>query len=509
MKKLLLLLLFPLALHAQEDGLGEYQSFRINPTDHAVYTMRTGVQVKVPGQPANIVNCFGGLHVHYFVDINGNAYAYDENTGTWTLVDTKVAKVAPSPSGTGAAIIHADGSLWAQGVQQKFPAGTVITDVWYNNEVLSLDSAGNVYRGTTKVSLPGPAKAIAAHQWAAHIVLRNGQILAYGPDYRYYGYALNQLSSAASSPIRVDQLYKLPAPITQISANYMTTYAILTDGSIWAWGENTSGTVGNGQETNMLATNPTYSAPWYNTPQWNLPASQGGALFQILPVQIGKGIQWAHLGRGTCYAMYMIAKDVNGHSYSWGRWKGLDLWNGVTGTTAQFNNQANQPNLFDVLIPTPIKDFATVTPPPPPANKPPVARIFNPDAKGMQYPGDTVMLYGDGSSDPDGTIVSYSYKQIGGPPSILVQSGANAMVFVTAVGDYTYQLTVTDDKGATGSDTGGAVIFRFPACPAPVVCPVCPPIPAPRTVTGVSINTGGQIVPLTQLLPFLLFTYSN
>lgn len=497
--KLLLLLLFPLALQAQEDGLGEYQSFRINPADHAVYTMRTGTQVKVPGQPANIVSCFGGLHVHYFVDVTGNIYAYDENASTWTLVDTKAVKVAPSPSGTGAAIIHADGSLWVQGVLQKFPAGTVITDVWYNNEVLSLDSAGNVYRGTTKVSLPGPAMAIAAHQWAAHILLRTGQLYAYGSDYRYYGYSLGQLSAVAASPIRVDQLYKLPAPIAQISANYMTTYYILTDGTMWSNGENTSGTVGNGQETNMIAAN--YSAPWYNSAQWNLPASQGGALFQILPVQIGPNIKWAHLGRGTCFAMYMIAKDVNGHSYSWGRWKGLDLWNGVTGTPDQYNSQDTKPNQFDVLVPTPIKDFATVTPPPPPVNKPPIAGFAF--TTPMVMPSDTITLDGSGSSDPDGLIATYTFAQVSGPPSVLVQAGAKATAYGTAAGVYVFRLTVVDNAGASTSTQNTVTVLPYPTCP------VCPPIPAPRTVTGVSINTGGQIVSLTQLLPFLLFTYSN
>jgi hypothetical protein len=525
MKKFLfLLLLSPLALQAQRPvGMGEYQSFLINPTDHAVYTMRTGVQVKVPGQPANIVNVFGGLHVHYFLDASGNVYAYDENVVTWKLVDTKVVKVAPAVGGTGFAAIHIDGSLWVQGVQQKLPAGTVITDVWYPNAVFALDSAGNVYSGNysgdksanilmqgtnspittgmAKVPLPSPAAMIAAHSWGAHFVLRNGQQYAGGQDTRYYGYGMGQLSAVPIAPIRVDQLYKLPAPIIQISASFMTTYAILSDRSMWAWGENTQGTVGNGQETNMLATTPNYSAPWYGLGPWTLPSSQGGALFQLLPTQIGKGIQWADLKRGTCYAMYEFAEDIKGTIYSWGRWKGLVLWNGVTGTSDQ---QANQPNLHDVLVPTPIKDFANVTPPPP-ANIPPTAVVFNIDSTVLSASGpDTVAIDGTHSFDKDGSISSYSWSVITGPSGAAIGGGATATGIFPSAGTYTVQLIVKDNAGAL--DTALAYVKVLPRTYPPPV--VCPPIPPQRSVLSVTITILGQDITVpASLIKFI--NYSN
>jgi hypothetical protein len=535
MKNLLLLLLFPLALQAQRIvGMGEYQSFILNQTDHQIYTMRTGAQIKVPGQPANIVKVFGGLHVHYAIDVNSVVWAFDENAGTWAQVDTKATKIAPAVNGTGFAAIHTDGSLWVQGLQQKLPAGTFITDVWYPNAVFALDSAGNVYSGNysgdntaavlmqgtnspvtigmARVPLPGPAGQIAAHPWAMHAVLRNGQIYAGGQDIRYYGYALFGLNALPVSPVRVDQLYKFPLPVDQISANYMTTFARLSDGSMWGWGENTSGTVGNGQETNMLATSPQYSAPWWNSPAWNQPSTKGGGLFVQYPVQIGAGTKWAELKRGTCFAMYMFAEDVNGGLWSWGRWKGLVLWNGVTGTSAQYNNQANQPNLFDVLVPTPIKDLPNVAPP---VNKPPIAVIFFADSTMLSASGpDTLAFNGGLSVDPDGTISSYSWSILSGPAGGAIGgSGLQVVGIFPSAGTYLVQETVTDNSGATNSIARTVTVLPrtcppVVVCPPPVVCPVCPPIPAPRTVTGVSINAGGQIVPLTQLLPFMLFTYS-
>jgi len=393
-------------------GLGEYNAFVIG-IDNQVYDGTTGTPTKVPGQPAKAVDVQGGLHTHGLIDDAGNAWGWGDNASQWagpgtttpitaaTKFASGVKQIVPYfTAGEGFAVIKADGSLWMYGnttqglsgdgtggsattsvpVRVKFPAGTVIIDVWINGCAFALDSVGNVYswgfaggqnaaavlaQGTnspvsnvpTKVPLPGPAVAICGHQWAVHFLLANGQLYACGSDSRYYGYVLFQLPALPNAPIRVDTLYKFPAAILQISANYMTTYAILVDGSLWAWGENTSGTVGNGQETNMLATNPQYSAPWFNSPQWNLPTNQGGALFQQLPVQVSKGIKFVHLKRGTCYVMYMWAEDASGQLYSVGRNKSYVCWNGKGGSSTL---QATQPNLWDVLTFTPIINYSSV-----------------------------------------------------------------------------------------------------------------------------------------------------
>ena len=69
-------------------------------------------------------------------------------------------------------------------------------------------------------------------------------------------------------------------------------------------------------------------------------------------------------------------------------------------------------------------------------------------------PTNTISLNGSGT-DVDGTIVSYSWKQIFGP----VLSGVvfpNAPVTLSnnlVAGTYEFELTVTDNMGATGRDT--------------------------------------------------------
>ncbi|GAB4525815.1 MAG: hypothetical protein OHK0046_42040 [Anaerolineae bacterium] len=66
------------------------------------------------------------------------------------------------------------------------------------------------------------------------------------------------------------------------------------------------------------------------------------------------------------------------------------------------------------------------------------------DSNGSQ----DVTLDGSGSSDSDGTIVSYSWQENG----VEIATGVNPTVDV-AVGVHTITLVVTDDDGATGIDT--------------------------------------------------------
>jgi hypothetical protein len=90
---------------------------------------------------------------------------------------------------------------------------------------------------------------------------------------------------------------------------------------------------------------------------------------------------------------------------------------------------------------------AITPPPPPPDNKPPVA-----NAGTDQVIEVSTMLYGTGV-DPEGKPVTFKWEQTAGQPAV-IESPAAATTKVSGLktGDNIFKLTVTDDKGASGSD---------------------------------------------------------
>ncbi len=68
-------------------------------------------------------------------------------------------------------------------------------------------------------------------------------------------------------------------------------------------------------------------------------------------------------------------------------------------------------------------------------------------------PANNVTLNGSGT-DVDGTITAYAWRQIGGPADKLTSINTATTVLQNLVdGTYQFELTVTDNKGATGKDT--------------------------------------------------------
>jgi hypothetical protein len=86
----------------------------------------------------------------------------------------------------------------------------------------------------------------------------------------------------------------------------------------------------------------------------------------------------------------------------------------------------------------------------PAADQPPVAV-----ANGMSItlPINTATIDGSQSYDPDGTIASYSWTKLSGPAGGTIEDASAATTTLNGLtkGQYTYQLVVTDNRGATGT----------------------------------------------------------
>ena len=85
-------------------------------------------------------------------------------------------------------------------------------------------------------------------------------------------------------------------------------------------------------------------------------------------------------------------------------------------------------------------------------NQPPAADAG--PSQTIALPVNQLALQGSGS-DPDGSIVAYAWSQVSGPNNAVFTDAASPTSSVTGLveGTYTFRLTVTDNEGATGSDT--------------------------------------------------------
>lgn len=103
-------------------------------------------------------------------------------------------------------------------------------------------------------------------------------------------------------------------------------------------------------------------------------------------------------------------------------------------------------------------------PPPPPLNTAPTA---NAGSDQVANAGSTVTLDGSGSSDTNGTIASYAWTQTAGTAVTLAPPGNATTTFVAPdSGTLTFQLTVTDNGGASHSDTVTVTVNGIPVANA-------------------------------------------
>src|SRR5438445_8813108 len=93
-------------------------------------------------------------------------------------------------------------------------------------------------------------------------------------------------------------------------------------------------------------------------------------------------------------------------------------------------------------------------PQPPPPNQPPVAAFTS----SCTY---LTCSFTDASSDPDGSVAGWSWS-FGDGGAATTQSPSHTYA---AAGTYTVQLTVTDDKGATGTMSKSVTVTAPPPPP--------------------------------------------
>ncbi|MBS1659485.1 MAG: hypothetical protein JST68_00395 [Bacteroidetes bacterium] len=367
------------------------------------------VRVAVPDS-LSFTDVASGLHNSLAVDNHGEVWTWGSNgsgeSGTGTNRDLgthipvkipmdslgrkfdKVVQVAvwASGKGNGNVAIKSDGTVWIWGlttegfrgngqygqlntrpVQVDIPQNKKIVKVVAGAIVLALASDGTVWSwgGDNRkelmgsntsdfthphlVPLPQKAKDIAGAGFFSYALGVNGKLYGWGYYTAYMCIGDGGWKRSAPCPVVPKDLtedLKLPKPIASVTCNSTCTHVILTDGTLWGWGDNTSGSVGNGQEPDYAKHIPPYAWDW-----------GPGQMLVEKPVRLAPGVHdFVKVFGGAAGVFYSYAITSTGQLYSWGRNKGAVLGNGIVGATPDI--MAIYPNSWDVTKVTPIDPFS-------------------------------------------------------------------------------------------------------------------------------------------------------
>ncbi len=176
-------------------------------------------------------------------------------------------------------LIQGDGSLWAWGLNNRGQLG--------NGENVDLYVPSLIDNSNDWSRIKGSWHSIATHS--------DGTFWSFG--FNANGALGDGTTTDKNSPVQIGAQCSWAR---SFSTGYAHTVAVANDGTLWAWGQNNAGQLGDGTTTNRLS-----------------------------PVQIGTESDWLHVSAGSWHT---IALKENGTLWAWGYNANGQLGDGTTNT---------------------------------------------------------------------------------------------------------------------------------------------------------------------------------
>lgn len=490
-----------------------------------------------------------GGPTHILTDSNGNAIhnvtkvicSATGHAGYWYSLILKLDHTVWIAGNTQGGI-KGDGSaglaITSRFAQVRFPVGVNIVDICGGYGGMALDDQGNLWTwgadnspyvlgrngagnfGYTpaKVTFPAgalPILAFAGGDFWNYAVGSNHHTYAWGgqfyPDYLAVS---GRLAQMPIGPIDITTDLAFPAGTypAQIGVNNESSYAILNDGSLWAWGGNAVGSIGNGIELDYVRYGG-YPVPYGTTNPFPYSWDQGShELQQVKPVCLAPlKFNWTVLSVGNANNLNYTASatDANDSLYFWGRNKGA-IPNGMVPVSSITGLlQSNFPNSWDVPPVTYIDPFsypATIPQSSPwcklhPTNSicvqtTAIPSIPNPIVSaGTNGSTGSTAYHLVGSATPNGThkITYIFWKQVSGPTTAVFNflSRNDPWVSNLTSGSYVFRMIATDDTWNRDSSQVTVTVGNIPPTATAVGTPGVITLPVnSTTIVGTMIANG-------------------
>jgi alpha-tubulin suppressor-like RCC1 family protein len=567
-KLIIIFLLIPIFSFGQWiGGPGEYVSMLLNNATHRAYSLNNGVPTLVT-EVTNVSQVIGGPHSAALIDNVGKVYAKGQNgngvvpcgstsdQSNFVLCMTDINGATLDPvvqvtiGGNGnhglfwnIFAVTSSGKLYGAGELEGYVAGDGTAGLAVNTRwvpinvggklvkkiqggygMLALCTDGTVYtwgadrdgfingQGTTtaatiptQVVLPLGKTAIdiASNGLVHAVVLSDSTKAMTGQqnlnDYTgFFPRAMTRVFQDVTNDLA------LPHGAAKVFMNSSTTYWILSDGELWSHGDNSCGTIGNGDMLDWSAykccPGPSLGSP--------APYNYDNGFHEhmvIHPVQVIPGkTDWTGIGTCPSNSWFVYAWDSQNRLYSWGRNKFGPLINGIIGANplngaigAAFPDSWSVPRVTEqhpsaiIAYTESTSPYCLLNPSVSPCNS------YTETDKTKPIPsltarrvGNTIIWDASGSTD-NTRIVSYLHTQTAGPTlNYKICTGPIDTVAFTSLGTYTSKIVVVDKAFNTDSITATIVITDTPIVSAGFNQIISLPTTSVNLVGSITTNAG-------------------